>query len=105
MSNSIVRDITPKDRSTAFLVFGFLLACYLLTYTGYIDSSDGLSTFATTESMVRRGAFDSNQVLWLGNQQGNIGVGGDLFTRKGLGMVLLAAPLAWIALIGRRSGW
>ncbi len=98
MSNSIVRDITPKDRSTAFLVFGFLLACYLLTYTGYIDSSDGLSTFATTESMVRRGAFDSNQVLWLGNQQGNIGVGGDLFTRKGLGMVLLAAPLAWIAL-------
>ena len=98
MSNNVARDITPKDRSTAFLVFGFLFACYLLTYTGYIDSSDGLSTFATTESLVRRGAFDSNQVLWMGNQQGNIGVGGDLFTRKGLGMVALAAPLAWLAL-------
>ena len=53
MSNNVVRDITPKDRSTAFLVFAFLFACYLLTYTGYIDSSDGLSTFATTESLVR----------------------------------------------------
>ena len=67
------KDISPKDRSTAFLIFGFLLACYMLTFTGVIDSSDGLSTFATTESLVRRGAYDSNQVLWMGNQQGNLG--------------------------------
>jgi len=79
------------------LIFGFLLACYLLTFTGVIDSSDGLSMFATTESAVRRGAFDSNQLLWMGNQQGNIGVGGDLYSRKGLGMVLLGIPLVWFA--------
>lgn len=96
---SIQRDISPKDRSTALLVFGFLLACYMLTFTGVIDSSDGLSTFATTESLVRRSAFDSNQVLWMGNQQGNFGADGNLYTRKGLGMVLLAWPLVWVAKI------
>ena len=90
-------NISPKDRSTAFLIFGFLLACYMLTFTGLIDSSDGLSTFATTENLVRRGAFDSNQLLWMGNQQGNIGPDGNLYTRKGLGMVLLAVPLVWAA--------
>ena len=90
-------DVSPKDRSTAFFLFGFLLACYLLTFTGLVDSSDGLSMFATTESFVRTGSFDSNQLLWMGNQQGNIGVGGDLFSRKGYGMVLLAMPLVWLA--------
>ncbi len=89
----VARDITPKDRSIAFLIFGFLLACYLLTFTGQIDSSDGLSMFSTSESVVRRGAIDMNQLLWMGNQQGNIGVGGDLYSRKGIGMVLLAVPL------------
>lgn len=90
-------DVSPKDRSTAFFLFGFLLACYLLTFTGQIDSSDGLSMFATTESYVRHGSFDSNQLLWMGNQQGNIGVDGNLYSRKGLGMVLLAVPLVWVA--------
>ncbi len=90
-------DVSPKDRSTAFFLFGFLLACYLLTFTGQLDSSDGLSMFATTESFVRTGSFDSNQLLWMGNQQGNIGVGGDLYSRKGYGMVLLAMPLVWLA--------
>ena len=91
------KDISPKDRSTAFLIFGFLLACYMFTFTGVIDSSDGLSTFATTENMVRRGAFDSNQVLWMGDQQGNLGPDGNLYSRKGLGMMLLAWPLVWAA--------
>ena len=92
-------EISPKDRHIAVLLFGFLLACYLFTFTGVIDSSDGLSTFATTENLVRRGSFDSNQLLWMGNQQGNIGADGNLYTRKGLGQVLLAAPLAWLGLV------
>lgn len=102
--NRASNDLTPheissKDRHIAVLLFGFLLACYLLTFTGVIDSSDGLSTFATTENLVRRGSFDSNQLLWMGNQQGNIGADGNLYTRKGLGQVLLAAPLAWLGLV------
>lgn len=90
-------DIAPRDRSTAFFVFGFLLVCYLLTYTGIIQSSDGLAMFATTESMVRRGEIDSNQLVWMANQQGNFGPDGELYSRKGLGMSLLAAPLVWLA--------
>jgi hypothetical protein len=92
-----MREISIQDRTIAFLIFGFLLACYLFTYTGVIDSSDGLAMFATTESIVRRGEVDSNQLLWMGLQQGNLGPDGELYTRKGLGMVLLALPLVWLA--------
>ena len=62
--------IEPNDRSIAFLIFGFLLAWYLFTYTGVIQSSDGLAMFATVESMVRYGGIDSNQLLWMDLQQG-----------------------------------
>jgi hypothetical protein len=91
------RDIGRRDRSIAFGVFGLLLACYLLTYTGVIQSSDGLAMFATAESIVRRGELDINQLLWMGDQQGNLGPDGELYSRKGLGMTLLAVPLVWLA--------
>ena len=93
------REITAGDRSIAFLIFGFLLACYLFTYTGVIQSSDGLSMFAVAESVVRRGELDTNQLLWMGVQQGDFGPSGDLFSRKGVGMALLALPLVWLARI------
>lgn len=93
----LIREIDLRDRSIALCVFGFLLACYLFTYTGVIQSSDGLAMFATAESMARRGEIDSNQLLWMGNQQGNLGPDGDLYSRKGLGMTLLAVPLIWLA--------
>jgi hypothetical protein len=92
-----IPEIDSRDRALALCIACLLFACYLLTYTAYIDSSDGLAMFATTESMVRRGAIDSNQLLWMGNQQGNLGPDGDLYSRKGLGMALLAYPLMWIA--------
>ena len=47
-----------------------------MTYTGIIQSSDGLAMFATAESIARRGEADMNQLLWMGNQQGNIGPDG-----------------------------
>ncbi len=93
-----------RDRSIAWVVFGFLLACYLLTYTGIIQSSDGLAMFATTESIARRGEADMNQLLWMGAQQGNIGPDGNLYGRKGLGMTVLALPLVWGALLWNRLG-
>lgn len=97
-TNPPIHQSTAQDRSIAFLIFGFLLACYLLTYTGVIQSSDGLSMFATTESMVRGGHIDSNQLLWMGLQQGTFGPDGNLYGRKGIGMALLALPLVWVAL-------
>jgi hypothetical protein len=92
-----IQEIDNRDRTLAFCVACLLFACYLLTYTARIDSSDGLAMFATAESMVRRGEIDSNQLLWMGNQQGNLGPDGELYSRKGLGMALLAYPLLWIA--------
>jgi hypothetical protein len=89
-------DISLYDRSIAFLVICFLYSCYLLTYTGVMQSSDGLSMFATVESMVRRGEVDTNQLLWMGLQQGSFGPDGDLYSRKGPGMTLLALPLVWL---------
>jgi hypothetical protein len=86
-----------QERNIAFLLFGLLLACYLFTYTGLVDSSDGLSMFSTTESMVRRGQVDSNQLLWMGLQQGSFGPDGELYSRKGIGAPLLLWPLVWLA--------
>lgn len=99
-----VREIDRRDRSIAFGIIGLLLACYLITYTGLIQSSDGLAMFATAESMARRGEIDSNQLMWMGNQQGNIGPDGELYSRKGLGMTLLALPLVWLALLWQSLG-
>ncbi len=92
-----VQNITQSDRNIAFLLFALLLILYLITFTGVIQSSDGLAMFSTTESMVRRGAIDSNQLIWMGNQQGNSAADGNLYSRKGLGMTLLGLPLVWLA--------
>ena len=92
-----ILNITAKDRHIAFLIFGFLLSCYLFTFTGVLESSDGMAMFATAESMVRRGEIDSNQLLWMGLQQGSFGPDGELYSRKGLGMPLLVLPLIWLA--------
>ncbi len=93
----MARDLKVIDRTIAFSIFWLLFACYLFTMTAMIDSSDGLSMFATVESIVRRGEVDSNQLLWMGLQQGSFGPDGDLYGRKGLGTVLLAWPLVWLA--------
>ena len=77
------RDFEPRDRSIAFLVFCLLLVFYLIAYTGIIQSSDGLAVFATAESIARRGAIHSNQLLWMDNQQGNLGPDGDLYAARG----------------------
>lgn len=103
MTNT-TNSVNHTTRGVAIAVFGLLFTLYLLTYTGYIQSSDGLSMFATVESMVRRGAIDTNQMLWMGNQQGNIGADGVLYSRKGIGMALLAYPFAWFAFYWRNLG-
>ncbi|MGL4648609.1 MAG: hypothetical protein ACRC1H_04320, partial [Caldilineaceae bacterium] len=57
-----------------------------------------MAMFAGAESLARRGEADTNQLLWMGLQQGSFGPDGDLYSRKGLGMTLLALPLVWGAL-------
>jgi hypothetical protein len=77
----------------------FLLSVYLLTYSGQFHSSDGQAMFAVTESIVRRGDYDINQLLWMGQQQGTYGLDGELYCRKGIATSLLSLPLAWLGLV------
>jgi hypothetical protein len=77
----------------------FLLSVYLLTYSGEFHSSDGQAMFAVTESIVRRGDYDINQLLWMGQQQGTYGLDGELYCRKGIATSLLSLPLTWLGLV------
>ena len=88
-----------REKGVALALSLFLLAIYLLTYSGDIHSSDGLSMLSVTESLVKRGDYDTNQILWMGLQQGTFGRGGELYSRKGLGASLVALPLAWLGLV------
>jgi len=87
-----------REKGVALALSLFLLAIYLLTYSGDIHSSDGLSMLSVTESLVKRGDYDTNQILWMGLQQGTFGRGGELYSRKGIGASLVALPLAWLGL-------
>ena len=85
-------------RTVALGLFLFLMSVYLLNYSGSPHSSDGIAMLATAESLVRRGELDMNAYLWMGLQQGSFGPDGELYSRKGMGQVLAALPLAWLGL-------
>jgi hypothetical protein len=82
----------------ALLLFCFLFSIYLVTYSPRFHSSDGLAMFSMAESLVRRGESDIDQIRWMGLQQGTFGLDGHLYSRKGVGMSLLLAPLVWLGL-------
>jgi hypothetical protein len=88
-----------ETAAQALAVGLFLLSIYLLTYSGQFHSSDGQAMFAVTESLVRRGDYDINQLLWMGQQQGTYGLDGELYCRKGIAASLLSLPLAWLGLV------
>lgn len=77
---------------------------YLLSYSGLLHSSDAMSMLSVTESLVKYGGFDTNQIIWERwtagptYSQGAFGRDGNLYSKKGLGTSLLAAPLYRIAL-------
>jgi hypothetical protein len=102
--DSDARNHTPHPSHTppfalSLALFLFLFSVYLLTYSPRFHSSDGLAVFATTESLARRGEWDADQIRWMGLGQGIFGLDGHLYIRKGVGMSLLALPLAWLGLI------
>ncbi len=91
--------LKSNDRALALALFLFLLSAYLLTYSGSFHSSDGQAMFSVTESLVRRGEYDINQIRWMGLQQGTFGPDGELYCRKGLATSLLTIPLAWLGVV------
>lgn len=94
----------PSDVAVIFWLGLFLFGVYLLTYGGYVESSDSVSMYAVAESVAKRGQFDTGPFIWdrwtAGYQdaQGDFGADGDIYSKKGLGEPLAAAPLTWVAL-------
>ena len=88
-----------RDKPLAVALLLFLFSVYLLSYSGFLHSSDGQAMFSVAESLVRRGSYDINQIRWMGLQQGTFGLDGNLYSRKGVGTSLAALPLVWLGLV------
>lgn len=73
-----------------------LLIVYLLTYAGVTHSIDELAALTVTESLLVEQRWHTNQMAW---DQARIppqnapGLDGNLYSKKGLGLSLLALPL------------
>ena len=93
-----------RDGLLSFCLFALLFSAYLLTFSGVFHSSDEMSMLAVADSLGRRGEVDINLYRWLGLQQGQFGLDGNLYSHKGLGMSLAAFPLTWLALQSSHLG-
>jgi hypothetical protein len=82
----------------------FLFAVYLLSYRGGFHSVDEVSMFAVTESLVKFGRVNTDQIAWTQwttsqrEAQGFFGLDGHVYSKKGLAMSLALAPLYWLGL-------
>jgi hypothetical protein len=94
-----------KRRVLALSLGLFLFAVYLFSYRGGFHSIDEVSMFATTESLVKFGRFNTDQIAWTqwttsqAEAQGFFGRDGHVYSKKGLGLSLAQAPLYWLALM------
>jgi hypothetical protein len=82
-------------------LFLFLVAVYLLSYSGAFHAIDEVSVAAMTESLVKHGRVSTDQIWWSQEwapSQGRIGPDGHLYSKKGIGSALLGAPFYWLAL-------
>jgi hypothetical protein len=93
-----------KRRALGLSLGLFLLAIYLLIYRGGFHSVDEVSIFAVTESLVKFGRFNTDQIAWSqwttsqAEAQGFFGRDGHIYSKKGLALSLAQAPLYWLAL-------
>ncbi len=105
VTHSAARRTLRRDTALALGVGLFLFAVYLLSYRGGFHSIDEVSMFAVTESMVKFGRLDTDQITWTQwttsqrEAQGFFGIDGHVYSKKGLGMSLAMAPLYWLGLL------
>lgn len=78
----------------ALLLFGI----YLLSFSGILYSQDSLSMFAVTESWVKRGEFNTDQLWTLFKARDEIAFDGESYAKYGYGTSLFAAPFYALAL-------
>lgn len=81
-----------------------LFAVYLLSYRGGFHAIDEVSTFSVTESLVKFGQLNTDQIAWTqwvttqAEAQGFFGIDHHVYSKKGFGISLAQAPLYWLAL-------
>ncbi len=101
--------ISPTRRQAVGL-FLFLFALYFLIYGGRFHVIDEVSIYALAENVAKRGALDTDQLLWsqwvraAREVQGAFGRGGHVYSKKGFGSALLPALLIRLALPHVRLG-
>jgi len=88
-----------SDRQIAWGLALALFGLIMLGWNGTIHSSDGLSMYTVADSLARYGRFDTEQIRWMGLQQGMFGPDGLLYSQKGLATSILALPLTLAGLI------
>ncbi len=102
MTQSINSPVSPDTR-LRMLLFGLLLAAYMLVYTGQPGSIDGQATLAVTSSFLNYGTPD---IIVLGSAEallpplarmGSFGVDGLLYSKKGVTPSLFLIPLVALA--------
>ncbi len=98
--------LTKNSRRALALSLGFLLyALYLLAYRGGFHSVDEVSMFAVTESLVKFGQVNTDQIAWTqwttsqAEAQGFFGPDGHVYSKKGVALSLAQAPLYGLALL------
>lgn len=86
-----------NDRRIAAWLGLALFGIYLLSFSGMMYSQDSLSMFSVTESFVKRGEFNTDQLWTLFKARNEIAPDGESYAKYGYGMSLLAAPLYALA--------
>jgi hypothetical protein len=103
-----------QDRRRFRLALGFLalllIAVYLLIYGGRFHVIDEVSIYAMSENLAKRGTWDTNQLVWsqwvreAREVQGDFGLNGDVYSKKGFGGALLPALLIRLAMASPKWG-
>lgn len=86
----------PSDRVVAGWVGLLLAAVYLLLFSGRFHSIDEVSSVALADTMVTEGRAHTDQIGWSQSwplPQGAEGQDGHLYSKKGIGLSLVVAPL------------
>lgn len=105
MTSSSAPLISRHDTLRAVSLALLLFAVYLLSYRGGFHSVDEVSMFSVTESLVKFGRFNTDQIAWTQwttsqrEAQGFFGPDGHVYSKKGLAMSLAILPLYWLGLV------
>ncbi|MGE5264267.1 MAG: ArnT family glycosyltransferase [Acidobacteriota bacterium] len=87
-----------SERRVAAWLALVLFGVYLLSFSGMLYSQDSMSMFSVTESVVKRGQFDTDQMWTLFKARNEIARDGESYAKYGYGTSLAAVPLYALAL-------